>query len=199
MGLQPSTEVILLPCIRKYLFVVRNLDMTKKLKIILAILLALLLVQHSFGQDTSKLLNTTWQTLKAQLSRRTNLSNRLAKILEPNEKPDTSIIEQLKANTVLLRDLLDLDKIDSITITKIHDRNDSLSISISKGVDVLQTDKSLIPTNEFEDIAIQLEGTENRIYIAIRDFNEICKNNGRYDLYFKKPLGDTEAIEIKND
>lgn len=173
--------------------------MTKKLKFILVSFVALLLVQQSLAQDTSKLLNTSWQTLKTQLSRRTNLSNRLVKILEQTKASDTSLVKQLKINTVLLTNLLDLQKMDSSTIDNIHDQNDSLSISISKSLDFLQSDKNFILTAELGDIAMQLEGTENRIYVAIRDFNEICKNNGRQNLYFKKPLGDTEAIEIRND
>ncbi len=175
------------------------LTMTKKLKIVLITFLALLLVLQTFAQDTSNLLNTSWQTLKTQLSRRANLSNRLVKILEQTKIADTSSVKQLKTNTVLLKNLLESEIMDSSTVGKIHDRNDSLSISISKSLGILQNDKSFIPTTEFQDIVMQLEGTENRIYVAIRDFNEICKNNGQQNLYFKKPLGDTEAIEIRND
>lgn len=178
--------------------VVRNQTMTRRLTITLITFFTLLVVEPSLGQDTSKL-NTTWQTLKTQLLRRTILSNHLLKILKQSEIADTRLVEKLKTNTVLLRDLLGLNRLDSIAITEIHDRNDSLSISISKSFDVLQNDKSVGQTTELGDVAMQLEGTENRIYVAIRDFNEICKSSRRENLYFKKPFGDTEAVEIKFD
>src|ERR1019366_2520101 len=110
---------------------------------------------------------------------------------EQTQNVDTILIRQLKTNTTLLNNLLNYNqRLDSSIVTNIHDKNDSLSRLIRNGFDTLQSDKNFTRTEEFQDITIQLEGTGNRIYIAVRDFNEACKSIGRQDLYFKKLWGD---------
>ena len=166
--------------------------MTRYFKItVLTSLIFILVHQYSLGQDTSKTINGTWQTLKTQLLRRTGLATRFEKVLEQTQNVDTILIRQLKTNTTLLNNLLNYNqRLASSIVTNIHDKNDSLSRLIRKGFDTLQSDKNFTRTEEFQDITIQLEGTGNRIYIAVRDFNEACKSIGRQDLYFKKLWGD---------
>jgi len=175
--------------------------MTSYFKIAIATLFIFICIhQTSFGQDTSKAFNESWQTLKTQLLRRTNLAKQFAQILSQNKNVDTSFITQLNKNAADISATLNInDTLSNIIVNNIHDKNDSLSMLLKKGFDILQSDKTFTPTNEFQDVLMQLEGTENRIYIAIKDFDEACKNIKRQDLYFAKPWGDTEMNEDKNN
>ncbi|MBS1915536.1 MAG: hypothetical protein JST87_04615 [Bacteroidetes bacterium] len=91
------------------------------------------------------------------------------------------------------------DTLSNTMVTDIHNHNDSLSILVKKGFDMLRADKTFVATNELQDVFMQLEGAENRIYIAIKDFNEACKNIKRQDLCFAMPWGETELNSDKNN
>jgi hypothetical protein len=151
----------------------------------------LLTHQSSFGQDSSKLSNDTWITLRTLLLKRTHVVTQLINFLQQNKNFDSTLLGQLKSNASNLSSFLNsCDRLDSNLITNIHDINDSLSISINKTYNLLLTDKGFNQTDTFIYIATELEGTENRIYIAVKDYNQSCKSMARPDLYFKKLWGD---------
>jgi hypothetical protein len=166
--------------------------MTKDFKTVLTVFIFIFLtLQSSFGQDTSKLFDNAWRTLKRQLLRKADAVSIFANFLQQNKNADSLLLRKLSSNKFYLIHLLNSpNPLDSNIITNIHDANDSLSILINEGYNVLLNDKRFIQSDGFIYVATELEGTENRIYIAVKDYNDSCKSIRRQDLYFKRLWGD---------
>lgn len=148
--------------------------------------LFLLFTLHSFGQDTTCQINTTWTGLKAQLQRRSDIAVNLTAVLSKT-KADKEQLNRLKASAIDLFKYIDtLCLRNSMAVSLAETKNNKLTKSLASTLIEAENDKKIIASQAFIDIMIQLEGCENRIALAKQDYNNACKVCNRTDLLFKE-------------
>lgn len=145
----------------------------------------ILISQNSFGQDTTALINSSWTNLKTQLQRRTNIISNLAAVLSKSKKVDKVELKNLKTYSIDLFNYVDtLTFKDSLSISLVNTKNNRLTQAVSRTLVALENDIKFKNKNEVSGLLMQLEGCENRIALAKREYNETCKEYQRPDLHF---------------
>ena len=161
------------------------------------LLLFLLSFQTSFGQDTTAQINTSWINLKTQLQRRTDIVSNLASILSKSTKVDKEQLSKSKTFAIDLFKYVDtLTLKDSLSICLANEKNNRLTEALEKTLASSDNDKKLSSNNQLPGLFMQLEGCENRIALAKREYNDICKEYKRTDLLFGSDKVE-KAPEIK--
>ncbi|MFN8306975.1 MAG: LemA family protein [Ferruginibacter sp.] len=149
------------------------------------LLVILLSFQKSYGQDTTVLINTAWTNLKTQLQRRTDIISNLTSILSTSTKIDKEQLNNCKVFSIDLFKYVDtLSFKDSLSISLASGKNHRLTQALAKTLATLENDKRLRSDNQLQGLIMQLEGCENRIALAKREYNETCKEYNKTDLLF---------------
>ena len=154
-------------------------------------------VQTSYGQDTTTQINTAWINLKTQLQRRTDIVSNLTSILSKSTKVDKEQLNNSKAFSIDLFKYVDtLNFKDSLSISLANGKNNRLTQALARTLATLENDKKLMSDNQLQGLLMQLEGCENRIALAKREYNDVCKEYGKADLLFGSDMVE-KANEIK--
>ena len=150
----------------------------------IAIILFSFTSHNCFGQDTSSI-NKSWKTLKIQLQRRTDIIVNLTQPLYSSKIVDKKELIKLKKSAVDIFKYLDtLKRLDSSSIVIIRNSNNQLTTTLTKTLVSFENDKKFKNRNTVMNLVYQLEGTENDIALARREYNETCKKNNRTDLQY---------------
>ena len=151
----------------------------------LSIFSLFLFAQNSFAQDTTSSINESWANLKTQLQRKTHIANDLVASLSKSQKVDKEQLNNLKSFAVELFKYVDtLTHKDSLSISLANDKNDRLTQAIAKILVSVENNDKFKGNKEVIGFIMQLEGCENRIAIAKMEYNKLCKEYGRSDLFF---------------
>lgn len=149
------------------------------------ILLCFFSFQAIYGQDTTAQINTAWSNLKTQLQRRTDIVSNLTSILSKSTKVDKEQLNNSKLFSIDLFKYVDtLSFKDSVTISLASTKNNKLTQALARTLATLENDKKLRSDNQLQGLLMQLEGCENRIALAKREYNDVCKEYGKTDLLF---------------
>lgn len=153
--------------------------------------------QTSFGQDTTAQINTSWINLKTQLQRRTDIVSNLVSILSQSPKVDKEQLSKSKTFAINLFKYLDtLTLKDSLSISLANEKNNRLTKALARALATSDNDKKLRSNKKLPELFMQLEGCENRIALAKRDYNDVCNEYKRTDLLFGSDKVE-KATEIK--
>jgi LemA protein len=120
---------------------------------------------------TDQEVKNSWGNVEASYQRRTDLYNSVIKVVQGSanfEKSTlTSVIEaRSKATSVTV------DINDPQTLEKYQQAQNQLQGAFGKLLAIAEAYPDIKTTQEFKDFQTQIEGTENRINIARRDFNK---------------------------
>jgi LemA protein len=141
--------------------------------------------QTTYGQDTTAQINTAWTNLKTQLQRRTDIVSNLASILSKSTKVDKEELNNSKLVSIDLFKYLDTLRLkDSLTISLASTKNNKLTQALARTLATLENDKKLSADDQLQGLLMKLEGCENRIALAKRAYNDVCKEYGKTDLLF---------------
>lgn len=153
--------------------------------------------QTIYGQDTTAQINTAWTNLKIQLQRRTDIVSNLTSILYKSTKVDKEQLNNSKLFSIDLFKYVDtLSFKDSLTISLASIKNNKLTQALSRTLASLENDKKLRSDNQLQGLLMQLEGCENRIALAKREYNDVCKEYGKTDILFGSDNAE-KAPEVK--
>ena len=153
--------------------------------------------QNSFGQDTTTSIIKSWAILKTQLQRRTDIVINLTNTLTKSNKVDKKeLAKSKKFATDIFKYLDTLKQFDSLSISVTMKKNSKLTKSLTKTIASLENDKKFNIRNDIINHYAQLEGTENRIALARREYNETCKTFNRLDLLFLADQ-ETKAVQVQ--
>ena len=148
--------------------------------------LLLLLILFSFhlqGQDSISQIKSKWDQVKSLLQKRSNILIDLTKTLS-TVKVDKKQNNNLKVLAIDIYTYVDsLKSIDSLSIAKVEAKNKKVWENII--VTLIEIDTlTIIVKQKFAPFQAKLEGCENNIKNATRDYNEICRKYNRTDLLF---------------
>jgi LemA protein len=129
-------------------------------------------VYNSFVQ-TEETINSEWAEVQTQYQRRAdlipNLVNTVKGYADFEQQTLTGVIEaRAKATSITLQ----ADNLTPDNIAKFQDAQDQLSGSLSRLLVAVERYPDLKANQNFLELQAQLEGTENRISVARRNFNQ---------------------------
>lgn len=123
-----------------------------------------------------------WSNVETNYQRRTDLYNSVIKVIEGSANFEKSTLKEVinaRANATRIQ----VDVNDSASLARYQQAQGQLQSSFSRLMAVAENYPDLKTTQQFKDFQTQIEGTENRINVARRDFNQ--QVNG-YNLTVKR-------------
>ncbi|HYF33452.1 MAG TPA: LemA family protein [Chitinophagaceae bacterium] len=126
-----------------------------------------------------------WLNLKKQLQWRTDVVFNLTKTLANSKEVDKNELQKARdAATKLHKHTDSLQTIDSLSISVAYILHTALTQALSRVLVTLERDPEFKSTVAARDLVAQLEGAENRLLIARREYNKWCAETNRLDLLF---------------
>jgi LemA protein len=125
---------------------------------------------------------TAWSNVETNYQRRTDLYNSVIKVIEGSANFEKSTLKEVinaRANATRIQ----VDINDSASLTRYQQAQAQLQGSFSRLMAVAESYPDLKTTQQFKDFQTQIEGTENRINVARRDFNAAVQE---YNLKVKR-------------
>lgn len=116
---------------------------------------------------------TQWNNVETQYQRRSDLIPNLVSTVKGAAKFEqetlTAVIEaRSKASQIRI----DPDKLNEENIQKYQEAQGAITQALGKLMVLTENYPELKATEQFRDLSAQLEGTENRITVARKDYNE---------------------------
>lgn len=152
----------------------------KKGSILLVVVLGLLLIGGCMTCNVQKSLVTLdenakskWGEVQNQYQRRADLVPNLVNTVKGAanfEKSTLEAVTQARANATSIK--VDPDNLTPEKIQEFQQRQGELSQAIGRLLMITENYPELRATQGFQDLQVQLEGTENRIAVARKNFNE---------------------------
>ncbi|MFA6278019.1 MAG: LemA family protein [Pedobacter sp.] len=116
---------------------------------------------------------TKWNNVEAQYQRRSDLIPNLVSTVKGAAKFEQSTLTAvIEARASASKITIDPDKLNSENIEKYQAAQGQITQALGKLMVLTENYPELKATQQFSDLSAQLEGTENRITVARKDFNE---------------------------
>ena len=133
--------------------------------------------------------SSQWSNVENQYQRRLdlipNLVNTVKGYAEHEQNTLTQVVEA-RAKATQMR--INFDQLDEKTIQQFNSMQGELSSALSRLMAISEQYPNLKANENFRDLQAQLEGTENRIAVERRKFNEDVKTYNAYIRSFPKNI-----------
>ena len=137
----------------------------------------------------SENVSSQWSNVENQYQRRLdlipNLVNTVKGYAEHEKNTLTQVVEARSKDTQMQ---VNFDQLDDQTIRKFNNMQGELSSALSRLLAISEQYPDLKANENFRDLQAQLEGTENRIAVERRKFNEEVKDYNAYIRSFPKNI-----------
>ena len=137
----------------------------------------------------SENVSSQWSNVENQYQRRLdlipNLVNTVKGYAEHEQNTLTQVVEARAKATQMQ---VNFDQLDEQTIRKFNNMQGELSSALSRLLAISEQYPDLKANENFRDLQAQLEGTENRIAVERRKFNEEVKDYNAYIRSFPKNI-----------
>lgn len=125
-----------------------------------------------------------WAQVQNVYQRRSDLIPNLVAVVKGYAKHESQTLENvIAARARATQVTLDPDKLTPENIQKFQQAQDGLSTALGKLLMITENYPDLKANQNFLELQAQLEGTENRIAVERRSFNEAVKD---YNTYIRK-------------
>ncbi|MBC7487585.1 MAG: LemA family protein [Cytophagaceae bacterium] len=125
-----------------------------------------------------------WAQVQNVYQRRADLIPNLVSVVKGYAKHESQTLENvIAARARATQVTLDPDKLTPENIQKFQQAQDGLSTALGKLLMITENYPDLKANQNFLELQAQLEGTENRIAVERRSFNEAVKD---YNTYIRK-------------
>jgi LemA protein len=134
--------------------------------------------------DMEEQVTSSWAQVENVYQRRADLIPNLVNTVKGYAAHEQQTLEGvIEARSKATAINIDPSKMTPETMKQFNQAQDGLSSALSKLMVVVERYPDLKANQNFRDLQAQLEGTENRIAVARRKFNETTKN---YNAYIRK-------------
>lgn len=158
--------------------------------VIAGIALFVLFAFFSFKNTYNKIIeleegvNKSWAQVENQYQRRMDLIPNLVNTVKGAVSAEKDILESvLKARAAATSVNVDASKLSQDQIANFQQAQDGLSSALGRLMVIVERYPELKSIQGFSDLRVQLEGTENRIAVERKNFNETV---GYYNTYIRK-------------
>lgn len=119
---------------------------------------------------------SSWSQVENQYQRRSDLIPNLVNVVKGYASHEKETLERvITARSKATSTTIDANNLDEAALQRFQQSQDALSSALSRLMVVVEKYPDLKANEQFQNLAVQLEGTENRIATARRDFNETAK------------------------
>jgi LemA protein len=149
--------------------------MKKVFSILLVLVAAMSLTSCSYNSMTQADENVKgkWGEVQTQYQRRSDLIPNLVSTVKGEANFEKSTLtEVIEARSKATSIQVDPTKLTPETIQQYQQAQGQLSTALGKLISITENYPTLRANDAFRGLQVQLEGTENRISVARRDFNE---------------------------
>ena len=168
----------------------------KKSYIVLAIIIIIAIgifawFQGSYNQMVTKSENISsqWSNVENQYQRRSDLiPNLVSTVKGYAEHEQNTLTQVVEARAKATQMQINFDQLDEKTLQKFNNMQGELSSALSRLMAISEQYPNLKANENFRDLQAQLEGTENRIAVERRKFNEEVKGYNAYIRFFPKNI-----------
>lgn len=116
---------------------------------------------------------TSWSNVETQYQRRADLIPNLVNTVKGAAKFEQSTLTAvIEARASASKITIDPDKLNAENIQKYQAAQGQITQALGKLMVLTENYPQLKATQQFSDLSAQLEGTENRITVARKDYNE---------------------------
>src|SRR5258707_8977394 len=118
---------------------------------------------------------TAWSNVETNYQRRTDLYNSVIKVIEGSANFEKSTLKEVinaRANATKVQ----VNVNDSASLARYQQAQGQLQGSFSRLMAVAEAYPDLKTTQQFQNFQSQIEGTENRINVARRDYNDAVQS-----------------------
>jgi len=129
-----------------------------------------------------------WADIQNQYQRRADLVPALIDVVESAASIDQSLIRAVKESRKGVEGAGVSDPSNQAALQRFAEMQARLSGSLSSLTSAIQSDQGLQSIEAHRDLLVQLEGTENRIAVARRNYNEIVAEYNRTVRRFPKNI-----------
>lgn len=130
-----------------------------------------------------------WSNVENQYQRRLDLIPNLVSTVKgyaEHEKTTLDAVVNARAKATQMQ--INLDNLDEAAMRKINAVQGELSSALSRLIAISENYPNLKANENFHDLQAQLEGTENRIAVERRKFNDTARSYNTYIRQFPKNL-----------
>ena len=119
---------------------------------------------------------SSWSQVENQYQRRSDLIPNLVNVVKGYASHEKETLEGvITARSKATSTTIDANNLDEAALQRFQQSQDALSSALSRLMVVVEKYPDLKANEQFQNLAVQLEGTENRSATARRDFNETAK------------------------
>ncbi len=172
--------------------------MTKKQKnwIIIGVVVVLILIIYSSVKNSyntmalmDEQISSSWGQVENVYQRRADLIPNLVNTVKGYATHEKETLEGVvEARAKATSTTIDANNLDANSLQKFQAAQDGLSSALSKLMVVVERYPDLKANENFRDLQAQLEGTENRIAVERRKFNESVQSYNSFIRLFPKNI-----------
>lgn len=130
-----------------------------------------------------------WSNVENQYQRRLDLiPNLVSTVKGYAAHEENTLTDVVNARAKATQMQINIDQLDEATLQKLNRAQGELSSALSRLMAVSENYPDLKANQNFLDLQAQLEGTENRIAVERRKFNEVARNYNAYIQQFPRNL-----------
>jgi len=159
--------------------------------IIAVVVVVVLMVINSYNKMVTKDqgVKTAWSQVENQYQRRADLIPNLVKVVKGYAEHEKSTLEDVvKARAEASKTTIDPSKMTQEDLQKFQESQNQLGGALSRLMLVVERYPDLKANQNFLQLQAQLEGTENRISVERKRFNEVAQDYNTYILRFPNNL-----------
>ena len=168
----------------------------KKSHIILIVIAAVILCIFFWFKGTyNNMVNTRenvaaqWSNVENQYQRRLDLiPNLVSTVKGYAAHEENTLTEVINARAKATQMQISIDQLDETTLKKLNNVQSELSSALSRLMAISENYPNLKANQNFLDLQAQLEGTENRIAVERRKFNDVARNYNSYIRQFPRNI-----------
>lgn len=130
-----------------------------------------------------------WSNVENQYQRRLDLiPNLVSTVKGYAAHEENTLTEVVNARAKATQMQINIDQLDEATLKKLNSVQGELSSALSRLMAISENYPDLKANQNFLDLQAQLEGTENRIAVERRKFNEAARGYNAYIQQFPKNI-----------
>ncbi|MGL4363814.1 MAG: LemA family protein [Bacteroidales bacterium] len=159
--------------------------------------------------------DATWAQVQNQYQRRADLIPNLVETVKGYAKHEQETLQGvIEARAKATQVTISPDKLDAVSIKKFQAAQSQVSSALGRLMAISENYPNLKANQNFLELQAQLEGTENRIAVERRNFNEVVREYNAYirrfpnnlfasmfkfekKIYFEAEEGTEKAPEVK--
>ncbi len=130
-----------------------------------------------------------WSNVENQYQRRLDLIPNLVNTVKGYAShEENTLTDVVNARAKATQMQINLDQLDEASIKKLNNVQGELSSALSRLLAISENYPDLKANQNFLDLQAQLEGTENRIAVERRKFNDVARSYNAYIQQFPKNI-----------